>query len=115
MEEHVKKGTGMAKDLITNINRLNFLEVVKSVMEIVECEDTLKGEQAKQVAVLIITKLVEEVASQDKEWLLHVIKSGLLESMIDTLIAASKGLYDLNKSKKCPLRSLLRCTDCSSL
>ena len=112
MDERIDAASATVKSILSNVDKANFLEVVKLVMEIVECEETLKGDQAKQVAVVIITKLVEEAANDDREWLLQIIESGFLEATIDTLIAASKGLYALNK-KKCPMRSLFKCNGCS--
>ena len=113
MDLQIDKASSTVKGLLSSVDKANFLEVIKLVMEIVECEEALKGEQAKQVAVLIITKLVKEAADEDREWLLQVIESGFLEATIDTLIAASKGLYALNK-KKCPMKSLFNCSGCAA-
>ena len=112
MNEHIDTASSTVKSILSNVDKANFLEVIKLVMEIVECEETLKGDQAKQVAIVIITKLVEEAADDDREWLLQIIESGFVEATIDTLIAASKGLYALNK-KKCPLKLLFKCKGCS--
>lgn len=114
MNEHIDTASSTVRSILSKVDKANFLEVIKLVMEIVECEDTLKGDQAKQVAILIITKLVEEAADDDREWLLQVIESGFVEATIDTLIAASKGLYALNK-KKCPVKSLFNCSGCGML
>ena len=81
------------------VNKTSLTELVTLVLEVVEAEPGLKGLKAREVAIEVIISLIEENAGDDKEWLLSLAKSGLLESLIDTIISASKGIYDLNKEK----------------
>ena len=92
--------TDVALSTVKSIDKKNFIDVTRIILEIVEQEPHLKGDKAKSVAIVLVKAMVDAYAGDDKEWLHSVIDSGVLESTVDALIAASKGLYSLNKRRK---------------
>jgi hypothetical protein len=98
----------VARERVGNVDKAGFADVLRIIMEIVEMDANVKGVQAKTHVLEIIRILINEMAEDDKEWLVEMVDSGIASSMIDVIICASKGVLHLNK-KKCPLRSLFQC------
>ena len=99
-----------AKAQIKKVDRGTIVEVMRVVMEMLEDEDGIDGEEAQQHAITIIRALIVDMAPDDeKDWLLAMVDNGTLATIIDTVIGATKGLYNLNRkgtgARKC-VRSL---------
>tara|TARA_Y100000389_G_scaffold204246_1_gene255830 strand:+ start:23071 stop:23403 length:333 start_codon:yes stop_codon:yes gene_type:complete len=98
----------IARERVGNVDKVGFADVLRIIMEIVEMDADLNGVEAKTHVIEIIRILINETAEDDKDWLVEMVDSGIVSSMIDVIICASKGVLDLN-NKKCPLRSLFKC------
>jgi hypothetical protein len=86
-----------AKQKVNKVSRATIIDVIRVVVEAVEKDKSLKGTGARDAAVEVIELLIKDLASEDQEWLTDFVTSGMVECVIDTIIAASKGLYALNK------------------
>jgi len=89
----------VAKQSVKQVTRATIIDVIRIVIEAVEKDETLKGKAARDAAIEIIEILILDVAKDDQEWLADFANSGMIETIIDTVIAASKGLYALNQKK----------------
>ena len=88
-----------AKTSIKQIDRGTIVEVARIVMEIVEDTDGVDGAEAQQHVIAVVRALIVDLAPEDeKEWLLAFVDQGTLATIISTVIAATKGLYNLNRA-----------------
>ena len=88
-----------AKDRIASVDRGTVLEATRIIMEIIEDEDGVDGEEAQRHAIAITRALIVDMAPEDeKDWLLTLVDNGILASIIDTVVNASKGLYNINRA-----------------
>ena len=104
-----------AKEKIKSVDRGTIVEVVRVIMEMIEDEDGIDGAEAQQHTIAIIRALIVDLApDDDKDWLLAMVDNGTLANMIDTIIGATKGLYNLNQ-KGTSVGSCLRSISCIQL
>ena len=87
-----------AKAQVKRVDRGTIMEVARVIMEMIEDEDGIDGAEAQQHAITIVRALIVDMAPEDeKDWLLEMVDNGTLASIIDTVIGATKGLYNLNR------------------
>ena len=87
-----------AKAQISKVDRGTILEVIRVIMEMIEDQDGIDGEEAQRHTITIVRALIVDMAPEDdKDWLLAMVDDGTLANIIDTVIAATKGLYNLNR------------------
>ena len=87
------------KESVKQIDRGTIVEVARIVMEIVEDTDGVDGAEAQQHVIAVVRALIVDLAPEDeKEWLLAFVDQGTLATIISTVIAATKGLYNLNRA-----------------
>ena len=87
-----------AKAKIERVDRGTIVEVTRVIMEMIEDEDGISGEEARRHALAIARALIVDLAPEDeKDWLLAMVDNGTLANIIDAIIGATKGLYNLNR------------------
>lgn len=71
-----------------------FLQIIIETVE----QKQIKGEAKKELAILIMTDLVELIPRGDeKEFILELIHNGTIGNMIDLVVLASRGEVNVNK------------------
>jgi hypothetical protein len=96
-------GIEQLKDIVSNkikdigISKHTLHTFLQIIIETVEGAD-VKGELKKELAVLIMTELVESMSqSSEKEFVLELIHNGTVSNMIDLVVMASRGEININK------------------
>lgn len=91
-------------ELIENIrhievNSKNLILILEYVIDVVEKIEGVKGNKKKALAILFITKLVEEsgLNETDKKMCNDMIKDGIIGDTIDLVINAANGKLDINQ------------------
>lgn len=87
----------------------NLVYFVTKTMEVVENLeiDELTGVQKKQLVISIINKFIRETElDEDKKALLYATVQVILPNLIDSIVAASDGLIDINQIKQTNLCGL---------
>jgi hypothetical protein len=80
---------------------MDIIPIATNIMQLVDVNKKLKGVDKQSIVIQIITRLVDEsnLAPEQKE-LAHTLIDTVLPLAITAIIAASRGLLDLNKRRK---------------
>jgi hypothetical protein len=83
-----------------HIDENNIIDFVVKAMMLVETQKKLSGQDKKNVVVKILFRLVElTTLDNNRKTSIKFLIETLAPNMIDTIVSASKGVLDLNKSK----------------
>jgi len=113
----VSKTAGIVMDLVAKLknnfdhytlNENNLVDYCVRIMSLIDADKTLSGFEKKAVVIEVLTKLVDltpGLPEEGRNALKQVIKI-VVPGLIESLIAASKGLISINKkvievTKKC--------------
>jgi hypothetical protein len=93
------KCISMVMDTIENpadININNWLQLVTKTMEVIEKFPTMKSENKSKLCVEVITSIINQLEIPDKNKIITCLDG--LPDIINTIIMATKGEFDINKS-----------------
>lgn len=77
------------------VNPANILPIVANTVSLVEKYSTAVGEEKKVVATHVISKLLDNVQINDKEFVATFL-ANQLSVVIDTLVSMAKGEFKMN-------------------
>ncbi len=98
LEELATKAFEELKSMIVgkDLDLANIVIVASSAMKIVEHIKELDGPQKKQMVVELVNRIVDELVPEDKQDALKLFIQFTLPTVIDQVIAATKGKMDIN-------------------
>jgi hypothetical protein len=80
----------------------DIINLLTSVMQMVETYPSLKGSEKKQLAIDIINEILDtHIKDETLRASLKLVVTSTVPTVVDVIIKASKGLLELNK-KCCP-------------
>ena len=80
------------------VNASNVINLIMFVMVLVENQKNLTGYQKKGIVVYLVELFIEEISGDKEDKLaLQSAVQLLLPSIVDTIITATRGQFDLNK------------------
>lgn len=85
------------KSKFRDLNSDSVVSLITHVMVLAEARGNLTGSEKKELVVLLVTRLVDEIEDSSTRTALQAAVKLLLPTMIDSIIAVSQGVFDLNK------------------
>lgn len=75
-------------------------DIIRQIMEEVE-KSSVQGSKQKAYAITLFEHLTNELCTnmEDKAFFAQLIQDGVLSSMIELIVAATKGLFNINMPK----------------